>query len=141
MGVGGEAWCADDGASLLDVRRQGILLSLLLREAPQSPWRLGARGALALATRGGAAVLGREGIGRIAVGMATDIGAFDVRGLAHAGAQTDPVAALVFCSPTQVSMSMVNGNILVQDGYFSRLDLHELVGRHNALAARLCAGG
>lgn len=101
---------------------------------------MSARDALALATRGGAAVLGRDDIGQIAVGMAADIVAFDVRGLAHAGAQTDPVAALVFCSPTQVSMSMVNGNVLIQDGYFARLDLHGLVARHNQLAAQLCAG-
>lgn len=117
-----------------------MLLSRLLPESAQTPGMMSARDALALATRGGAAVLGRDDIGQIAVGMAADIVAFDVRGLAHAGAQTDPVAALVFCTPMQVSMSMVNGNVLVQDGYFSRLDLHGLVGRHNQLAARLCNG-
>lgn len=140
VGLGVDGSASNDGASLLGETRQAMLLSRLLPESAQTPGMMSARDALALATRGGAAVLGRDDIGQIAVGMAADIVAFDVRGLAHAGAQTDPVAALVFCTPMQVSMSMVNGNVLVQDGYFSRLDLHGLVGRHNQLAARLCNG-
>ena len=56
-----------------------------------------ARDALLLATRGGARVLGRDDIGQLAAGMAADVVAFDLDDIA--GAQHDPLAALVFCAP------------------------------------------
>ena len=58
-----------------------------------------AREALEIATLGGAKVLGRDDIGALAPGMAADFVAFDLRGVGHAGALHDPVAALVFCQP------------------------------------------
>jgi len=58
-----------------------------------------ARDALALATRGGAQVLGRPDIGHLAPGLCADLALFDLRTLAFAGgAVHDPLAALLLCA-------------------------------------------
>lgn len=58
-----------------------------------------ARDALHAAVQGGAANLGRDDIGQIALGFAADLVAFRADKVAFAGAQHDLIAALVFCSP------------------------------------------
>jgi cytosine/adenosine deaminase-related metal-dependent hydrolase len=95
-----------------------------------------AREALEIATRGGAKVLNRDDIGQIAPGYAADLVAFDVRGLDFAGAQADPLAALVFCTPGKVNLSVINGRIVVRDGQLQTIDLGRQVEAHNA-ASRL----
>jgi cytosine/adenosine deaminase-related metal-dependent hydrolase len=99
-----------------------------------------AREALEIATLGGAAVLGRDDIGSLAPGMAADIVAFDLDNLWHAGgAVHDPIAALVFCQPQEVSFVLVNGKFLVRDGAPLHIELPELVERHNRAARGLLA--
>ena len=75
-----------------------------------------AREALRVATRGGAACLGRDDIGSIEVGKRADIALFAVDDLAHRGAEADPVAALVFCDPGPVRHLFVEGKAVVRDG-------------------------
>jgi hypothetical protein len=57
-----------------------------------------------------------------------------------AGAQHDPLAALVFCSPPQVALSVINGAVRVQDGEIVGLDMPALVRRHDALSRALLRG-
>jgi len=95
---------------------------------------------LEMATRGGAAVLGRDDVGSLAVGMAADFVAFDVGGLQHAGALHDPVAALVFCDAAGVAHSVINGNVVVRDGALTTFDLGPHIEHHNRLARALAAG-
>jgi cytosine/adenosine deaminase-related metal-dependent hydrolase len=95
---------------------------------------------LALATRGGARTLGREDeIGSLEEGKAADIVAFRVDGLAHAGAQGDPVAALLTCAPTGAWLSVINGQVVVEDGQLCGLDLGPLVEQHNRTSRALLA--
>jgi hypothetical protein len=54
-----------------------------------------------------------------------------------AGAQHDPAAALLFCHPQNVDLSIVNGRILVQEGHLLTLDLPLLVAQHNATSHKL----
>ncbi len=68
-----------------------------------------AREALRIATRGGARVLGREDIGVLAPGMAADFIAINIDTPHFAGAQADPVAALLFCDVDRVDYSFING--------------------------------
>jgi len=133
LGVDGSA-SADAGHLLAEARQ-----CMLLQRVGFGPAAMGAREALEIATRGGARVLGREDIGQIAPGMAADIVAFDIRGLDFAGAQADPLAALVFCTPPKVSWSFINGRVVVRDGVLTTLDLPVQVERHNRLAADLMA--
>ena len=95
-----------------------------------------------LATRGGAAVLGRDDIGVLAPGMAADVIGFRLDTLPLAGAAVhDPLAALVFCRPSHVDFSVVNGRPLIEGGAFVTLDAERLVASHNAFARALVNAG
>lgn len=136
VGLGVDGSASNDGAHMLGEARQ----AMLLQRVGFGPDALTARGALELATLGGAKVLGRDDIGSLAPGMAADFAAFDLRSHGYAGAHHDPVAALLFCAPTGVSWSAINGRLVVRNGQLSTLDLPVLVERHRRLAARLASG-
>lgn len=136
VGLGVDGSASNDGGHLLNEARQ----ALLLQRVGGDPAGLTAREALELATRGGAAVLGRDDIGSIAVGMAADIIAYRLDDVALAGAAHDPVAALVFCQPPRVDLSVINGAIVVEDGRLLSADLPPLIEEHNRLSAELIRG-
>ena len=75
-----------------------------------------AREALYLATRGGAAVLGRNDIGSLEIGKCADFFAINLNRLEYAGALLDPVSATVFCQPVSVDYTVVGGRFVVKDG-------------------------
>ncbi len=136
VGLGVDGSASNDGSHLLNEVRQCLLLQRVLG----NPQAMTAREALEIATRGGAAVLGRDDIGSLAPGMAADIVAFALDDLAHAGgAVHDPLAALVFCQPQPVAFALVNGQLLVQDGVPLHIDVLALVERHNRAARSLLA--
>jgi len=110
---------------------------MLLQRVGLGPAAMTAREALRLATRGGAAVLGRDDIGVLAPGMAADIVAFDLSAIEYAGALHDPLAALAFCAPPRASLVMVNGRVVVRGGEFVRFDESAHAALHNRLARRL----
>ena len=114
--------------------------AMLLQRVGYGPAAMTAREALEIATLGGARVLGRDDIGAIEPGMSADIVAFDMRGVAHAGAWHDPVAALVFCTPGEVSLSVINGKVRIRGGRFTGLELAPLLARHRGLAQTLYEG-
>ena len=92
-----------------------------------------------LGTRGGAAVLGQDEIGHLAPGMAADFVGIRLDRLAFAGAQADPLAALLFCAPPTVDLSVINGQVVVQNGQLQGIDLPATIARHNELALELLA--
>jgi cytosine/adenosine deaminase-related metal-dependent hydrolase len=95
------------------------------------------RTALEIATRGGAAVLGRNDIGSLEPGMAADFISLDMSQLEYAGAQSDMVAATLLAAPTTVSHNYVGGNAVVSDGHLVNLEIEPIIERHNQLAAEL----
>ena len=135
IGLGVDGSASNDGASMVGEARQ----AMLLQRAAFGPAALTARDALEMATLGGAAVLNRDDIGCLAPGMSADFVAFDLRQLPFAGAQLDPVAALLFCAAPPVALSVVNGRVVVRDGQLVPVDLPALVRQHNRLAATLAA--
>jgi cytosine/adenosine deaminase-related metal-dependent hydrolase len=156
VGLGVDGSASNDGAHLLAEARMGLLLARVGRamEPPSAgpdgrplygcdlgPAEMTARDMLALATRGGAQVLGRDDIGHLAPGMAADLALFDLRTLPMAGgAVHDPVAALLFCAPAQAAWTVVNGRVVVREGRLATVDAGPLVERHNRLAQALVAG-
>jgi len=50
------------------------------------------------------------------------------------GAPHDPLASLVFCHPSQVDLSVINGRVRVQGQTLLDVDLPALIRRHNAIA-------
>jgi len=81
-----------------------------------------ARDVFDAATLGGAAHLGREDIGRLAVGAKADIIVVDLLQV-HYGAVYDPIRSLVECgSGRDVEMIIVDGQTLVEGGKAVRFD-------------------
>ncbi len=136
VGLGVDGSASNDAGHLLGEARQAMLLA----RVGVGPAAMTAREALEIATLGGARVLGRDDIGALKPGMAADCVAFDLRGLSTAGALHDPVAALVFCAPPSVGLSVINGRIVVRDGRLLTLETERLVERHNELSRRLVNG-
>jgi 8-oxoguanine deaminase len=136
VGLGVDGSASNDGGDLLGEARQ----AMLLQRVGFGPGALSAREALRLATRGGAAVLGRDDIGQIAPGMAADLIAVDLEDLAFAGARHDPVAALVFCAPRRVAWSVINGRVVIREGRITTFDLHRTVARHHQLSHAIVNG-
>jgi 8-oxoguanine deaminase len=133
VGLGVDGSASNDGAHLLGEVRQ----AMLLQRVGYGPGAMTARQALEMATLGGAKVLNRDDIGALAPGMSADVVMFDMDQIGYAGALHDPVAALVFCAPTHVSHSVINGRIVVRDGRCVTVDLGVVRERHNRLAAEL----
>jgi cytosine/adenosine deaminase-related metal-dependent hydrolase len=106
----------DSGNMLAEVRQ-----ALLTTRGRKGPAAMTARQALRVATRGGAACLGRDDVGSIEVGKRADIALFTIDGLPHRGAEADPVAALVFCNPGPVQHLFVEGKPVVHDGQLVNL--------------------
>jgi 8-oxoguanine deaminase len=160
VGLGVDGSASNDAAHLVNEARQAMLLARVGRAMQAPSQRLGpdgqlrtvfgcdlgptemtARDALAMATRGGAAVLGRRDIGHLAVGMRADLALFDLRSLGFAGAAVhDPLASLLFCASPQAAYTVVDGQIVVRQGQLTRVELGPLVERHNHLARQLVAG-
>ncbi len=138
VGLGVDGSASNDGSNLLGEARQALLAARVRTALEGGGSLLSARTVLEIATRGGAAVLGRDDIGALAPGKAADVVAVDVRDIGYAGA-ADPVAALVLCWPAPVSRSWVHGRPLVVDGSVTTFDLPGAVERHRAAARRLIA--
>ncbi len=140
VGLGVDGSASNDSSDLLAEARQAMLLArLAVAPGIGTGEQMPARTALEMATVGGARVLGRDDVGRLVPGKAADVVAFDLDRIAYAGARHDPVAALVFCSPTRVAHSWVGGRPVVRDGRLVGLDEEDLIRRHNRLAASLFA--
>lgn len=136
VGLGVDGSASNDGGHLLGEARQAMLLQRVSGAAAG----LSAREALELATAGGASLLGRDDIGRIAPGMSADIVAWRLDGIGMAGALHDPIAALAFCQPPQVDLSIVNGKVVVEEGQILTVDLPVLIEEHNKLSRQLIRG-
>lgn len=138
VGLGVDGSASNDGSNLLAEARQAMLLARLDAAPNQSGGELmTVRTALEIATRGGASLLGRSDIGSLEPGKAADFIALDMSRLEYAGAQHDPVAAVLLAAPTTVSHNYVGGQPVVRDGRLVTLELEPLIERHNALAASL----
>lgn len=135
VGLGVDGSASNDGAHMLGETRQ----AMLLQRVGFGPDAMTARQALELATLGGAKVLNRDDIGALKPGMSADIVLFKLDQIAFAGAQHDPVAALVFCTPANVNYSIINGKVVVKDGILQTIDLPLVLEHHNRLATDLAA--
>jgi len=131
VGLGVDGSASNDQGNLALEARQAMLLQRVSRGADA----MSSREALEIATRGGADVLGRTDVGRIAVGKRADIAMWDTRGIESAGSW-DP-AALLLAGPSKVRNLFVEGRQVVADGTMTTIDLPKVIARQNALARML----
>ena len=147
VGLGVDGSASNDSSHLLSEARQAMLLARLdagLRGASlsegEAPALMNARQVLELATRGGAAVLGRNDIGSLQPGKCADFFAVNLEQLDYAGALHDPLAALVFCASLKADYTVVAGRFIVKEGNMVTLDLPAHIEKHNRAAQRLLEG-
>ena len=134
VGLGVDGSSSADSASLWLEARQAMLLAKLRDGAAAGTARM----ALEMATRGGAACLGRAGeIGELTVGAVGDVVAWPLTGPAFAGAIADPVEAWLRCGPITARHTVVHGNPLVRDGLLVHPAVDERLAAHASLAARV----
>jgi cytosine/adenosine deaminase-related metal-dependent hydrolase len=136
VGLGVDGSASNDGGHVLAEARQ----AMLLQRVTGNPDSMTAREVFHIATRGGATVLGRDDIGMLAPGMAADFIAINLNRVDYAGAWHDPLAALLFCAPTKVDYSVINGKVVVREGQLTTLELPRILERHNALSRVLVRG-
>ena len=141
VGLGVDGAASNDGSNMLAEARQAMLLARLKMAVEPDAARIwtSARDVLHLATRGGAAVLGRDDIGALAVGRCADFCTLDLESIGYAGAQSDPVAAVIFCAPQTARHTFVHGRAIVRDGRVVTVDMPAIVRAHNRHAAALMA--
>jgi cytosine/adenosine deaminase-related metal-dependent hydrolase len=137
VGLGVDGSASNDSSDLLAEARQALLLARVARSLGRSDGpMISARATLAVATRGGAEVLGRSDIGTLEAGKAADVACYRVDDVTMAGA-ADLVAALVLTGPHRVDRLVVHGRSVVVDGRLVGLDLPAHLERHRRLARSL----
>lgn len=133
IGIAVDGSASNDSSNMFDEVRN----TLLLQRVQNGASALSARDVLNMATSGGAKILNRPELGKIEVGNAADIIGIDINRLEFSGAQSDLVAASIFCHLGHIDFNMVNGKILVRDRKLLNLDLPVLIEKHNRLAKSL----
>jgi 8-oxoguanine deaminase len=134
VGLGVDGTASNESGELHTELRNALLINRLgsHREAA-----LNARQALRLGTFGGAQVLGRSAeIGSLEPGKVADLVLWKLDGLGHSTIP-DPVAALVFGAAAPVTLSLVGGRPVVQDGRLTGVEEDDVARAARDQARRL----
>jgi cytosine/adenosine deaminase-related metal-dependent hydrolase len=131
VGLGVDGSASNDMGNLIGEARQAMLMQRVQGGAD----KMAAREALEIATVGGAAVLGRDDIGRLAPGMRADIAVWDVSGIESAGSWD--AAAILLAGPMRVRDLFVEGRRVVDAGRVATIDLDATVAEGQTLVTRL----
>jgi cytosine/adenosine deaminase-related metal-dependent hydrolase len=154
VGLGVDGSASNDASNILLEARQALLLARLrlgltprdvageaagtsrCQPPPADAW-MTARQILEIATRGGAAVLGRDDIGVLAKGKCADFFSIALHSIDYAGGLNDPVAATLFCAPQKASYTVIDGRVVVTDGVVITVDMGPVVEAHNRFSLEL----
>ena len=131
VGLGVDGSASNDSSNLMQEVRQAFLLQRLHHGSQVTHLD-----ALRWATEGGANVLRRTELGRIANGTQADLALFKLDELRFSG-HGDPLAAMVICGAHHADRVMVAGKWIVEDGQILGLDLERLQAQHHREAKRL----
>jgi 8-oxoguanine deaminase len=135
VGLGVDGAASNEASGMLAEVHQAMLVA----RAGGDPAAMSARDALRVATRGGAACLGRDDIGSIEAGKRADLALFSVEGLSWAGAEADPVAAVVHGTPGRVRHLLVEGRHVVRDGRLVNVDEEALAREGHRVGRRIAS--
>lgn len=122
IGLGADGAASNDNSNLMHCIHSAYMLQCLVAAGRTHP--VPDPGAfLHYATQGGADLLCRPDLGRLAPGMAADLFAIDTRRLDYVGTRHDPVSLIPKVGiGTAVDLTMANGRILWRNGEFPGLD-------------------
>ncbi|MGQ0668986.1 MAG: 8-oxoguanine deaminase [Actinomycetota bacterium] len=135
VGLGVDGSASNDAGNMLAEARQGLLSA----RGVGGPAAMSIRDALRVATRGGARCLGRDEIGSLEAGKRADIALVGIDGLEFAGAEADPVAAVLLCSPRRVRHLLVEGRPVVRDGRLVNADEEAIAAAGHRVARRIAS--
>ncbi|MCE5209783.1 MAG: 8-oxoguanine deaminase [Chloroflexi bacterium] len=134
VGIGVDGSASNDSSHLFTETRNALLLQRVKGGAAA----LSVEEAFRLATLGSAQVLGRNELGMLAPGKAADVIGVRLDTLSMAGAAVhDPLGALLLCTVQGVDFSVINGQVVVQNGKLLTVDLEELIDQHNRIARKI----
>lgn len=133
VGIGTDGSSSADAASLWQESRLALLQAKLVSGADA----IEARTVLEMATRGGAACLGRTGeLGQLTIGAPADLAVWSLDGPSYAGAVDDPIEAWLRCGPASARHTIVAGRFVVADGVPVDDRLESILVRHRRAAER-----
>ena len=131
VGLGVDGAASNENGELLTEVRAAALWARL----KDGPTAMSARQSLALATRGGARVLGREKeLGTIEVGKLADLVLWKLDDIGHIDI-VDPIAALVLGPKAEVKALLVNGEVRVRHGLITAI-AHEEIAQQAVRASK-----
>jgi hydroxyatrazine ethylaminohydrolase len=122
VGLGCDGAASNDNSNLMHCIHSAYMLQCLAasRRAHKVPLPAAF---LDYATKGGAALLGRPDLGRLAPGMAADLFAIDTRRLDYVGTRHDPLSLIARVGiGAPVDLTMINGRVVWAGGAFAGLD-------------------
>lgn len=136
VSLGCDGSSTNDSSNLLDSLRIAYLMQASKsKERGKSllPYDI-----LKLATRGGAATLGRTDIGSLSVGKAADLFLIDAETVECSGAVHDPKNLLARVGITGPAwLTMINGKIVFQDGKIAAFDEQKMVQEAEEVCDRI----
>ena len=132
IGLGVDGSASNDSSNMMEAVRHALMVNRLHYESAEAVTHLDA---LRWATEGSARCLGRDDIGKIAVGKQADLALFTLDEPRFSGGH-DPLATLVLCGAHRADRVMVQGQWRVVDGQPVGLDLAQLLAQHGAAARK-----
>jgi len=132
VGLGVDGSASNDSSNMMEAVRHALMVNRLHYESAEAVTHLDA---LRWATEGSARCLGREDIGKIAIGKQADLALFTLDEPRFSGGH-DPLATLVLCGAHRADRVMVQGQWRVIDAMPVGLDLAELLAAHGAAARK-----
>jgi len=147
VGLGVDGSASNDGSNMIQETRQALLLQRLHTQQRQARSQTASavvdsadvvrhEDALRWATLGGAELVRRSELGRVAVGAAADLSLFALDEVRFSGSE-DPLAALLLCGAHKAEHVLVNGELRVENGELLGVDLPALVEAHGKQAKTL----
>jgi 8-oxoguanine deaminase len=132
VGLGVDGSASNDSSNMMEAVRHALMVNRLHYESAEAVTHLDA---LRWATEGSARCLGRDDIGKIAVGKQADLALFTLDEPRFSGGH-DPLATLVLCGAHRADRVMVRGQWRVIDAIPVGLDLAQLMAQHSAAARK-----
>jgi len=127
LGLGVDGQASNDNSNLMECIRQAYQLQCLVASEHPEPVPAPAE-FLAMASQGGAALLNRSDLGKLAPGYAADFFAINTNKLELVGTLHDPLALPVKVGlGAPVDITVINGRIVWRDGEFPGIDEQQLV--------------
>jgi hydroxydechloroatrazine ethylaminohydrolase len=137
VGLGCDGAASNDNSNLMHCVHSAYMLQCLAASSRRHPVPPPAD-FLGFGTKGGASLLGRSDVGRLAPGMAADLFAIDTRRMDYLGTRHDPLslpAKVGVGMPTD--LTMINGRIVWADGQFPGLDEAQMFAEAEAVLEKL----